>query len=85
MLVKSQNASKKINKSIFLMGSLRSGTTITSRLISSCKDIAYLYEQTSTDLMVSLLYKNFKKIGKFYLKLIYMMNFIIFCREKFQL
>ena len=85
MLVKSQNASKKINKSIFLMGSLRSGTTITSRLISSCKDIAYLYEQTSTDLMVSL-YKNFKKIGKFYLKLIYMMNFfIIFVGEKFQL
>ena len=77
MLVKSQNASKKINKSIFLMGSLRSGTTITSRLISSCKDIAYLYEQTkSTDLMVSLLYKNFKKNWKIYLKLIYMMNFL---------
>lgn len=59
MLVKSTQGFKKINNSYFLMGSLRSGTTIIARLISSCKNIAYLYEQTITDLLTSLLFKNY--------------------------
>ena len=57
----------KIKKSIrqnkskfFLLGSL-SGTTITSRLIASCKNVAYLYEQTTTDLLIALLHKKNSK------------------------
>ena len=50
----------KINRSFFLLGSLRSGTTITSRLIASCKNVAYLYEQTITDLLIAYYIKKFK-------------------------
>ena len=60
ILLKSKKALDKINRSFFLLGSLRSGTTITSRLIASCKNVAYLYEQTTTDLLIALLHK--KKI-----------------------
>ena len=84
ILLKSKKALDKINRSFFLLGSLRSGTTITSRLIASCKNVAYLYEQTTTDLLIALLHKKIQNEFRIIFENYVFDEFYNYLNEKFQ-